>query len=49
MMGWQARRSQGPLRSWFEDIVPGQDEGTLAVRIFAPLAIRKNNGKFKDK
>jgi phosphatidylglycerophosphate synthase len=41
MMGWQARRSQGTLRSWFEDIVPGQDEGTLAVRIFAPLAIRK--------
>ena len=49
MMGWQARQSQGPLRSWFEDIVPGQDEGKLAVRIFAPLAIRKDDGKFKDK
>ena len=49
MMGWQARRSHGPLRSWFEDIVPGQDEGKLAVRIFAPLAVRKNDRKFTDK
>jgi phosphatidylglycerophosphate synthase len=49
MMGWQARRSHGPLRSWFEDIVPGQDEGTLAVRIFAPLAVRRNDRKFTDK
>lgn len=48
MMGWQARRSHGPLRSWFEGIVPGQDEGKLAVRIFAPLAIRINDRKFAD-
>ncbi|MGH8685895.1 MAG: CDP-alcohol phosphatidyltransferase family protein [Nitrosospira sp.] len=49
MMGWQARRSDGPLRSWFEEIIPGQDEGRLAVRIFAPLAVRKNDRKFTDK
>lgn len=49
MMGWQARRAHGPLRSWFEDIVPGEDEGKLAVRIFAPLAVRKNDRKFTDK
>lgn len=49
MMGWQARRSHGPLRSWFEDIVPGQDEGKLAVHIFAPLAVRRNDRKFTDK
>ncbi|SCY77660.1 Phosphatidylglycerophosphate synthase [Nitrosospira sp. Nl5] len=48
MMGWQARRSEGPLRSWFEEIVPGRDEGKLAVRIFAPLAIRINDRKFTD-
>lgn len=49
MMGWQAWRSHGSLRSWFEDIVPGQDEGRLAVRIFAPLAVRRNDRKFTDK
>lgn len=49
MMGWQARRSHGPLRSWFEEIVPGQDKGKLAVRIFAPLAVRINDRKFTDK
>lgn len=49
MMGWQARRAHGPLRSWFEDIVPGQDEGKLVVRIFAPLAVRKNDREFTDK
>jgi hypothetical protein len=36
-MGWLSRRSRGPLHSWFEEIVVGQDEGRLAVRIFAPL------------
>lgn len=49
IMAWQVRRSRGPLRSWFEDIVPGQDEGKLAVRIFAPLAVRRNDRKFTDK
>ena len=48
IMGWQARRSHGPLRSWFEEIVPGQDEGKLAVRIFAPLAVKVDDRKFTD-
>ncbi|SEN05444.1 Phosphatidylglycerophosphate synthase [Nitrosospira multiformis] len=40
-MGWLSRRSRGPLHSWFEEIVAGQDEGKLAVRIFAPLKSRR--------
>ena len=39
-MGWLSRRSRGPLHSWFEEIVAGQDEGKLAVRIFVPLRSR---------
>jgi phosphatidylglycerophosphate synthase len=40
-MGWLSRRSRGPLHSWFEEIVAGQDEGKLALRIFAPLRSRR--------
>ncbi|MBN9132921.1 MAG: CDP-alcohol phosphatidyltransferase family protein [Nitrosospira multiformis] len=40
-MGGLSRRSRGPLHSWFEEIVAGQDEGKLAVRIFAPLRSRR--------
>ena len=39
-MGWQERRAQGPLRSWFEGIVPGRDDGRLAVRIFVPVMVK---------
>ena len=28
------------LRSWFEEIVPGRDDGKLAVRIFVPLMVK---------
>jgi phosphatidylglycerophosphate synthase len=45
MMGWQARRSDGPLQSWFEEIVPGQDDGKLAIRIFAPLTVKVDDRK----
>jgi phosphatidylglycerophosphate synthase len=45
VMGWQARRFQGPLRSWFEEIVPGRDDGKLAVRIFVPLTVKVNDRK----
>jgi phosphatidylglycerophosphate synthase len=48
MMGWLARRSQGILHSWFEEIVPGRDDGKLAVRIFVPLMIKANGRKSKD-
>jgi phosphatidylglycerophosphate synthase len=41
VMGWLSRRSRGPLHSWFEEIVAGQDEGKLAVRIFVPLRSRR--------
>ena len=34
-MGWHSRQSHGPLRSWFEEVVPGRDDQKLAVRIFA--------------
>jgi len=40
-MGWLSRRSRGPLHSWLEEIVAGQDEGKLAVRVFAPLKSRR--------
>lgn len=40
-MGWVSRQSHGALHSWFEEIVAGQDEGKLAVRIFAPLRSRR--------
>jgi phosphatidylglycerophosphate synthase len=39
-MGWQERRARGPLRSWFEGIVPGRDDGRLAVRIFVPVVVK---------
>lgn len=42
MMAWQMRRSHGPLRSWFEDIVPGENDGKLVARIFTPLKIYKS-------
>jgi phosphatidylglycerophosphate synthase len=45
MMGWQARRSGGRLQSWFEEIVPGQDDGKLAIRIFAPLTVKVDDRK----
>ncbi|MBN9126197.1 MAG: CDP-alcohol phosphatidyltransferase family protein, partial [Nitrosospira sp.] len=42
MMAWQMRRSHGPLRSWFEDIVPGENDGKFVARIFTPLKIYKS-------
>jgi len=45
LMGWQARRSHGRLQSWFEEIVPGQDDGKLAIRIFAPLTVKVDDRK----
>lgn len=48
IMGVQARWSHGPLRSWLEEIVPGQDDGKLAVRIFAPATVKTDDGKFAD-
>jgi phosphatidylglycerophosphate synthase len=45
IMGWQARRSHGRLRSWFEEIVPGQNDGKLATRIFAPLTVKVDDRK----
>ena len=41
VLGWRERQHHGSLRSWFEEIVPGQDNGELAVRIFTrtPVSI----------
>jgi len=44
-MGWQTRRSKGPLHSWFEGIVPGRDDANLAVRIFVPVMVKVNGRK----
>ena len=41
VLGWRERQHHGSLKSWFEEIVPGQDNGELAVRIFTrtPVSI----------
>lgn len=49
MMGWQYRRSNGRLHSWFEEIVPGRDDEKLAVRIFAPLMVKVDDRKIKNR
>lgn len=36
VMGWLSPWLRETLHSWFEEIIAGQDEGKLAVRIFAP-------------
>jgi phosphatidylglycerophosphate synthase len=44
-MGCQARWSHGRLRSWFEEIVPGQNDEKLAIRIFAPFTVKVDDRK----
>jgi hypothetical protein len=45
MMGCQARWSHARLQSWFEEIVPGQNDGKLAIRIFAPFTVKVDDRK----
>jgi phosphatidylglycerophosphate synthase len=49
LMGWQASRSNGPLRSWFEELRPGRDDGKLAARIFAPVMVKAHDRKVADR
>jgi phosphatidylglycerophosphate synthase len=49
VMGWQARRSHGPLHSWFEEILPGRDDGKFAARIFMPVMVKVNDRKVTDR
>lgn len=41
--GWRSRQNNGPLKSWFEEIVPGQKNGELAVRIFTRTPVSIND------
>ena len=41
--GWREKYHNGPLRSWFEEIVPNQKDGGLAVRIFTRKPVSIND------
>ena len=43
VLGWRERLHQGSLKSWFEGIIPGQDKGGLAVRIFTRTPVSIND------
>jgi len=43
VLGWRERQLHGSLKSWFEEIVPGQDNGELAVRIFTRTPVKIND------
>jgi hypothetical protein len=45
MMGYQARWSHGRLRSWLGKTIPGQNDGKLTIRIFAPLTVKVDDRK----
>jgi hypothetical protein len=42
-LGWRVRQRHGPLKSWFEEIIPNQENGELAVRIFTRTPISIND------
>ena len=48
VLGWRERRYQGSLKSWFEEIIPGQDKGELAVRIFTRTPVSINDRRATD-
>ena len=41
--GWRAKYHNGPLKSWFEEIGPNQEDGGLAVRIFTRTPVSIND------
>ena len=43
IFGWHMKRHYGPLKSWFEEIIPNQERRELAERIFirAPVIINE--------
>ena len=46
--GWRAKYYNGPLKSWFEEIVPNQEDGELAVRIFTRTPVSINDRRVKN-
>ncbi len=43
IIGWRVKRHHGPLKSWFEEITLGRNEGELAVRIFTRTPVNIND------
>ncbi len=48
VLGWRERQHHGSLKSWFEEIVPGQDNGELAVRIFTRTPVSINDKRITN-
>lgn len=48
VLGWRERQHHGSLKSWFEEIVPGQDSGELAVRIFTRTPVSINDRRITN-
>ena len=46
--GWREKCHNGPLKSWFEEIVPNQEDGELAVRIFTRTPVSINDRRVKS-
>jgi len=46
--GWCVRKRHGPLKSWFEEITPGQENGELAVRIFTRTPVNINDRRIAN-
>lgn len=48
VLGWRERQHHGSLKSWFEEIVPGQDNEELAVRIFTRTPVSINDKRITN-
>ena len=46
--GWREKHHNGPLKSWFEEIVPNQEDGELEVRIFTRTPVSINDRRVKS-
>ena len=46
--GWREKYHNGPLKSWFEEIIPNQKDGELAVRIFTRTPVSINDRRVKN-
>lgn len=48
VLGWRERQHHGSLKSWFEEIDSGQDNGELAVRIFTRTPVSINDRRITN-
>lgn len=48
VIAWHVRRHHGPLRPWFEEIIQGQKEGELAIRIFTRIPVSINDRRIAN-